>query len=177
METIIESIFARRSTRKFTEDAITKEDLDLLLQAGMSAPSAVNSQPWEFVVVTDEGMLSKLRLILPFGKFKAPAVILVCGSQRVARNPSGLMFWVQDCSAATENILLAATTLGLGSCWIGIHPIPLIGGLVKKLFKLPLGVTPLCAVYLGHPQFIKAPKPKYDPARIHWQYYKNNSID
>ncbi len=177
MESFIETIFARRSMRKFTDEPLSPEQIDLLLQAAMSAPSAVNSQPWEFIVVTDEDKLSKLRDILPFGKFKAPAAIIVCGSQLVAKNPSGAMFWMQDCSAATENILLAATTLGLGSCWIGIHPIPLIGSQVKKLFKLPLGVTPLCAIYLGHPQFIKAPKSKYDPAKIHRQYYKNKSSD
>ena len=171
MDPMLQSIFARRSMRKFTDETMTADQLDLLLQAGMSAPSAVNSQPWEFVVITEPEMLSGLQDILPYGKFPAPAVILVCGSQRVAKNPAGLMFWIQDCSAATENILLAATALGLGSCWVGIHPIPLIGKRVAKLFHLPPGVTPLCAIYLGHPQFIKQPKPKYDPTRIHWQIY------
>ena len=167
----LEIIFNRRSMRKFTDETVTPDQLDTLLQAGMSAPSAVNSQPWEFVVITEPEMLSGLQEILPYGKFPAPAVILVCGSQRVAQNPAGLMFWIQDCSAAAENILLAATGLGLGSCWVGIHPIPLIGKRVSKLFHLPIGVTPLCAIYLGHPQFIKQPKPKYDPDRIHWQAY------
>ena len=171
MNQSLEIIFARRSMRKFTDEKVTPDQLDLLLQAGMSAPSAVNSQPWEFVVITEPEMLSGLQEILPYGKFPAPAVILVCGSQRVAKNPAGLMFWIQDCSAATENILLAATALGLGSCWVGIHPIPLVGKRVAKLFHLPIGVTPLCAIYLGHPQFIKQPKPKYDPNRIHWQIY------
>jgi nitroreductase len=157
--------------RKFTDEPVAPETLDLLLQAGMSAPSAMNSQPWEFVVVSDPDGLAKLREILPYGKFHATAVIIVCGSPRTAQNPSGLMFWVQDCSAAAENILVAATALGLGSCWIGIHPIPLIGKMVKNAFKLPLGVIPLCALYLGHPQFIKEPKPKYNPDRIHWQCY------
>lgn len=171
MEPAIQTILSRRSMRKFTDDPVSQEALDQLLQAAMSAPSAVNSQPWEFVVVTDPDRLAKLRVILPFGKFHAPAVIIVCGSPRKAKNPSGLMFWVQDCSAATENILLAASALNLGSCWVGIHPIPLIGKLVKNAFKLPLGVIPLCAIYIGHPQFIKEPKSKYDPHRIHWQEY------
>jgi nitroreductase len=175
MESAIKAILSRRSTRKFTDESISPEALDLLLQAGMSAPSAMNSQPWEFVVVTEHDQLAKLREILPFGKFHVPAAIIVCGSPRAARNPSGLMFWVQDCSAAAENILVAATDLGLGSCWIGIHPIPLIGKLVKNAFKIPLGVIPLCAIYLGHPQFIKEPKPKYDPRRIHWQIYGKRS--
>ena len=171
MDPMLQSIFARRSMRKFTDEPVAQDQLDLLLQAGMSAPSAVNSQPWEFVVITEPEMLSGLQEILPYGKFPAPAVILVCGSQRVARNPAGLMFWIQDCSAAAENVLLAATALGLGSCWVGIYPIPLVGKRVAKLFHLPLGVTPFCAIYLGHPQFIKQPKPKYDPNRIHWQTY------
>jgi nitroreductase len=175
MDPILQSIFSRRSIRKFTGETVIPDQLDILLQAGMSAPSAVNSQPWEFVVITESDLLSGLQEILPYGKFPAPVVILVCGSQRVARNPAGLMFWIQDCSAATENILLAATALGLGSCWVGIHPIPLIGKRVAQLFHLPIGVTPLCAIYLGHPQFIKQPKPKYDPNRIHWQSYVNKN--
>jgi nitroreductase len=173
MNQSLEIIFARRSMRKFTDETVSPDQLDLLLQAGMSAPSAVNSQPWEFVVITEPDLLSDLQEILPYGKFPAPAVILVCGSQLVARNPAGLMFWIQDCSASAENILLAATIIGLGSCWVGIHPIPLIGKRVAKLFHFPIGVTPLCAIYLGHPQFIKQPKPKYDPNRIHWQSYAN----
>lgn len=175
MESAIKAILSRRSMRKFTDEPVSQEALDQLLQAAMSAPSAMNSQPWEFVVVSEPERLAKLRVVLPFGKFKAPAAIIVCGSPRAAKNPSGLMFWVQDCTAAAENILIAATDLGLGSCWIGIHPIPMIGKLVKNAFKLPLGVIPLCAIYLGHPQFIKEPKPKYDPDRIHWQYYGQKS--
>lgn len=177
MDQVMQNIFSRRSMRKFTQDVVPVELLDQLLQAGMCAPSAVNSQPWEFVVVTDPDILAGLRSILPFGKFTAPAAIIVCGSQRVAKNPSGQMFWVQDCSAATQNILLAATSFGLGSCWIGIHPIPLIGKLVGKLLKLPLGVTPLCAIYLGYPEFIKKPKPKYDPEKIHWEEYGNKKTE
>lgn len=176
MNPVLENIFARRSMRKFTQDPVPPEILGQLLQAAMCAPSAVNSQPWEFVVVTDQDTLSSLRTILPFGKFPAPAAIIVCGSQKVAKNPSGLIFWVQDCSAATQNILLSATALGLGSCWIGIHPIPLIGKLVGNLLKLPFGVTPLCAIYIGYPEFVKSPKPKYDPEKIHWQMYGNKKF-
>lgn len=171
MNQSLQTILSRRSMRKFTSESVTPELLDMLLQAGMSAPSAVNSQPWEFVVVTDERILGKLREALPFGKFHAPAVIVVCGNPVKAKNPSGFIFWQQDCSAATENILLAATALGLGSCWIGIHPIPLIPRLVRKALRLPPWVTPLCAIYLGHPQFIKDAKPKYDPNKIHYNTY------
>lgn len=164
-------IFRRRSMRIFLQQPVEEEKLELLLMAAMAAPTATNSQPWEFVVVTEEERLAGLRSIAPFGKFYAPAAIVVCGSMRVAANPSGRMFWVQDCSAATQNILLGAVELGLGACWIGIHPIPLIGPAVAKHLKLPRGVQPLNLIYIGYPEHPKNPRTQYLPERVHWQEY------
>jgi len=167
----VQIILSRRSIRKFLPQPVPANLLDVMLQAGMSAPSASNSQPWEFVVVTHESILSDLRQALPFGKFHAPAVIVVCGNPLKAANPSGLLFWQQDCSAATQNILLSAHALGLGACWVGIHPIPLVSRSVRKVLNLPVWVKPLCAIYLGYPEFMKSPKSKYQPGRIHYNRY------
>ena len=159
--------------RKFSGQPVPDSLLDQLLQAAMSAPSAKNAQPWEFVVVTNEELLAGLREILPYGKFQAPAAIFVCGNPEKAFNPTGKRYWVQDCSAATENILLAATALGLGSCWIGIHPKRILAARVKEFLNMPPAVTPLCAVYVGFPKFTGKPKSKYDPGRIHFDRYGN----
>jgi nitroreductase len=169
----IAHIFRRRSIRKFTEQPASEEVLTQLCMAAMAAPSAVNSQPWEFVVVTDPDKLAGLREVLPYGKFKAPAAIVVCGSKLTARNPAGLMFWQQDCSAATENILLAAEALHLGSCWIGVYPIPGIPKSVAKVVGVPVTVTPLCVIYLGYPAEQREPRSKFNASKVHWQKYGN----
>ncbi len=119
----LETIFARRSIRKYQDKPVEQEKLELLLQAAMAAPSADNTKPWEFIVVTDPEAMDKIRSVMLFGKYNAPAAIIVCGNTSVFKNPIGIRFWVQDCSAATENILLAAVELGLGTVWLGVHPI------------------------------------------------------
>ena len=123
MNEFIDLIYKRRSIRKFTEKKISQEILEELLKVGMAGPSAMNAQPWEFVVVTDPAQLKKFQRSLMFAKQDYTAIICVCGSRRAQKNKAGDRFWVQDCAAATENILLAATSLGLGSVWIGVHPI------------------------------------------------------
>jgi nitroreductase len=170
----IAHIFRRRSIRKYKDQPVTPATLTQLCMAGMAAPSAVNSQPWEFVVVTDPKKLAGLRQVLPYGKFIAPAAIVVCGNPLVARNPAGSIFWQQDCSAATENILLAADALGLGTCWIGVYPVPGIPKAVGKLVKLPPLAKPLCIIYLGYPAEQKDPRSKFNPSRVHWQTYGQN---
>ena len=168
MNEIIETIFKRRSVRKFTDQPVEREKLELLMQAAMAGPSAVNAQPWEFVVITEKEVLDKLRLVLPFAKMAAPAAICVLGSSRRQRNKAGDRFWVQDCSASTENILLAATSLGLGSVWIGVHPITLVTRLVKDILNLPDGVTPLNLILLGYPAEEPPARTQYDESRVQW---------
>ncbi|HEY5156735.1 MAG TPA: nitroreductase family protein, partial [Anaerolineales bacterium] len=119
----LETILHRRSIRKYTDQSVEPEKLDLLLQAAMAAPSAMNCKPWEFVVVTDPAKLALFRSRLIFGNRNAPAAIVVCGNPRLSTNPAARLFWVEDCSAATENILIAAVGLGLGTVWVGIHPV------------------------------------------------------
>ena len=164
-------ILERRSIRKYTDEPVSLEDIDRLLQAAMAAPSASNRKPWEFVVVTDEDLLRRLRRRLIFGKHIAPAAIVVCGNTRRAWPGPGRGFWIQDCSAATQNILLAAVALGLGTCWIGVHPVGPFIKAVKRILGLPRHIEPLGLIYVGHPAEQKPARTQYDPSRIRWQRY------
>jgi nitroreductase len=168
MSSFIDVILKRRSIRKFTEQPVEREELTLLLKAAMAAPTAMNAQPWEFVVITEKEVMDKFRSSLMFAKINAPAAICVLGSSRMQKNKAGEKFWVQDCSAATENIVLAATALGLGSVWIGIHPVTLFKRQVGEILNLPEGVTPLNLIFIGYPAEEKEPRTQYEEARIQW---------
>jgi nitroreductase len=171
MNEMIDLIYKRRSIRKFTEKTIGKDTLDDLLRAAMAAPSAMNAQPWEFVVVTDPKILQKCRNAMMFAKQNYTAVICVCGSDRKQKNKAGDRFWVQDCSAATENILLAATALGLGSVWTAVYPVSTSIMQVRAILNIPEGVTPLNLIGLGYPAETKEPRTQYDETRVHWETY------
>ncbi len=172
MDEIIDTILRRRSIRRYTEQPVEPEKLTLLLQAAMAAPNAANSQPWEFVVVTEPAILEQLRSQLRAGGYQAPAAIAVCGNLSLANNSAARFFWEQDCAAATENLLLAATGLGLGAVWIGVHPLTSVVRVVAKILNLPEQVTPLCVVYVGYPAEEKRPRTQYDERRVHWQQYQ-----
>jgi nitroreductase len=146
--------------------------LRLLLQAAMAAPTAANSQPWEFVVVTDPEMLDRLRGRLLFARYNAPAAIVVCGHPEIANNSAGRQYWVQDCSAATQNILIAATGLGLGAVWIGVYPLPSVIAPVREILGLPEEVMPLSLVYVGYPAETPPPSDRYDARRVYWERYE-----
>jgi nitroreductase len=171
MNPTLETIFRRRSIRKYTDQPVEPEKLDLLLQAAMAAPSAMNCRPWEFILVTDPEKLGQFRQRLIFGDRNAPAAIVVCGDPLLSANPAARLFWVQDCSAATQNILIAAVGLGLGTVWIGIHPVGMFVKTVREIMSIPKSVTPLCVIYVGYPLDEKPPRTQYNPQRIHWQGY------
>jgi nitroreductase len=168
MNDFIDVIFKRRSIRKFTEQPVEKEKLVLLLQAAMAAPTAMNAQPWEFVVITEQEVMDGFRRSLMFAKMNAPAGICVLGSSRMQKNKAGEKFWVQDCSAAAENIVLAATALGLGSVWIGVHPVTIFKRQVSAILNLPEGVTPLNLIFIGYPAEEKPQRTQYEDARVQW---------
>jgi nitroreductase len=169
---VIDIIFQRRSIRKYTDQPVEPEKIELLLKAAMAAPSAVNSQPWEFVVVTENEMLEKLRGKLLFGRYNAPVAITVCGSPKVALSPAGKKYWIQDCSAAIENILIAAVGLGLGTVWIGVYPIEPAVKSVRQVLNIPEEVTPLGVIYVGYPGETKEARTRYNERLIHWQQYE-----
>src|SRR5512136_562492 len=162
MNPTLKTIFSRRSIRKYTDQPVEPENLDLLLQAGMAAPSAMNCRPWEFIVVTDPEKLAQFRSRLIFGNRNAAAVIVVCGNPGLSSNPAARLFWVQDCSAAAENMRLAAVGLGLGTVWIGVHPVAGFVKTVREIMALPKKVTPLCIIYVAYPESQKPARTQYD---------------
>jgi nitroreductase len=172
MPGIIDIIFSRRSIRQFTAEPVAQDKLVLLLQAAMSAPTACNSQPWEFIVLTEPVTLAHVRGKFLFARYNAPAAIVVCGNIAIANNSAARDHWVMDCSAATENILIAVAGLGLGAVWIGVYPYPSRIKLLSEALCIPENVTPLSMVYVGHPAETKEPRTQYDEHRVHWQCYE-----
>ncbi len=173
MTDVLEYIFQRRSIRRYHEKAVEEKKLNQLLQAAMAAPSASNTRPWEFVVITSHETIARLRQTLEYGKFYAPAAIVVCANPELdtVKKPSSFDYWVQDCSAATQNILVAAAGLGLGSCWLGIYPREHRIKLVREIAGLPETVTPLNVIYVGYPAEEKESRSQYDPTRVHLEHY------
>ncbi len=160
----IQTIFARRSIRKYTDEPVSEADIQTLLEAAMSAPSASNRKPWQFVVVTERQVLDALAEAHPYGKmlFDATLCIAVCGDT----TDEG-QYWVQDCSAATENLLLAVTALGLGAVWLGIYPNEDRLAFACPILGLPETIMPLNLISIGHPAEEKEPRTQYDESRIH----------
>jgi nitroreductase len=168
---IIDIIFSRRSVRNFTSEPVDSDTLTLLLKAAMSAPTACNSQPWEFIVVTKSEILDEIRSKFLFARYNAPAVIVVCGNVGIANNSAAREHWVQDCSAATENILIAAAGMGLGAVWIGVYPYPSKIKPLAETLGIPENVIPLSMVMVGHPAEVRDPRTQYDEHRVYWQCY------
>ncbi len=162
----VHTIFSRRSIRKYTDEPVSAEDVQTLLEAAMAAPSASNRKPWRFVVVTRRETLDALAEAHPHGKmlFQAPLCISVCGDLTEVER-----YWVQDCSAATENLLLAATALELGAVWLGVYPREERIAAVRQILRLPERITPLNLVSIGHPAEEKEPRTQYDEACVHWE--------
>ena len=160
-------ILKRRSIRKFTGQQISDEQVTMILEAAMAAPSAMNLKPWKFIVVRGKEQLSELRKALPFGKIEAPCAIVVCGDLRSIKRPAMERFWEQDCSAATQNILLATTVLGLGSVWCGVHPINMIERSVRAVLKIPSGVIPLNVIFLVYPAEEKPPRTQFSENNVY----------
>ena len=167
MDSRLAVFFARRSVRAYTPEPIAEADVRAILEAAMAAPSANNRKPWHFVVVSRRETLRALAERHPYGKMLGDAAlgIAVCG------DPSLSDWWVQDCTAATENILLAATGLGLGSVWIGCHTKPQREEAVREVLGIPANLGVLSLIALGHPAEHKEPRTQYDEARVHREHY------
>jgi nitroreductase len=163
-------ILSRRSVRKFTKEPVAEEQVRQLLAAAMAAPSAGNQQPWHFVVIDDRRVLDQPPAFHPNSKmlYEAPLAIAVCAD--LTRDSHHGM-WVQDCSAATENLLLAAHALGLGAVWLGIYPREERVGGLRKLLGLPEHVMPLSLVAVGHPGEHPPPAERFQESRIHRNHW------
>lgn len=179
----LDVIMSRTSIRSFTGDPVPQEQLETILKAGMAAPTAMNFQPWRFVVVTDKEKIASV-----FGSgFRsemfttAGAVIVVCGQTTMMMRPFGQhdapeqevpnKFWFEDCSAAAENILLAAKALGLGAVWTAGYPAEERIAPIAEALGIPEGIVPLCIIPVGVPAENPAPKDKWNPDNIHWNQW------
>ena len=151
---------------------VDREIIITLLKAATAAPTAANCQPWEFIVIDEDEKLFKLKEKLLFARYNAPVAIVVCGNMKLAFKSQIQELWVQDCSAALENILIAATGLGLGSVWIGIYPMKNNIRQTKELLNIPEYVIPLGIVYVGYPAEEKEARTRYDEKRVYWQEYE-----
>lgn len=165
---VIDNIMTRASVRSYTDAPISKETIDTLLRAGMAAPTAGNKQPWKFIAVTERERLDSLAHGNWRMAAKAQAAIIVCGDTSNVFPGEGKDYWVQDCSAASENILLAAHAVGLGAVWCGCYPISERVTLVKRLFNIPSEIVPMSIIMLGYPASPVEPKDKYKPENIHY---------
>jgi len=162
----LETIFTRRSIRRFTDASVADEHIETLLRAGMAAPSAGNQQAWEFVVIDDPAILKAIPTVHPYAQMcaEAPLTLAVCADPTREKYAG---FWVQDCSAATQNILLAAHAIGLGAVWLGIAAGGERAHQVAELLHLPEGIEPLALIAVGHPSEMKDPEDRYDPVKTH----------
>lgn len=163
----MKEIFERRSIRQYTDVPVSDADIEKLLRAAMQAPSAGNQQPWEFVVLKDKKTMLK---ILDFHEYSTPlktadCAIVVCGKQ--AKLERMRPYMAQDCAAATQNILLEATHLGLGTVWMGIYPEEKRINGVRALIEAPEEITPFCIIAVGHPAEQPKQADRYDAARVH----------
>lgn len=168
MNPTLGNIFARRSIRAYREDDIPDEMIKDLLEAAMAAPSAVAKDPWHFIVVKQKAGLGKMADGLPNGQMlrQAAVGIVVCGDIDKAHGQLE-SYMLQDCSAAIENILLAASQLGLGACWLGIHPREERIDYMRRLFDLPGNIIPVSAIALGRPAGDSEPRTRYDEKLVH----------
>lgn len=175
----ISFILSRTSVRRFTEETVGNDDIELLLRAAMAAPSSMNLQPWHFIVVREEALKEELRRSLPYAKMLQGGSIgvVVCGDialyERINRldKEDNTLYWVQDCSAASENLLLAAHAIGLGAVWTGIYPLESRMAQLRRLLHLPSHILPLNLIVVGHPFHVSSPKDKWDPRKVHYECF------
>jgi len=163
----VQAILARQSIRKYTDQPITDEQIHTLLAAGMSAPSAHNEAPWYFLVLNERMLLNEIPKVHPHAQMLkwAQTAILVCADLNLEKD-KGSGYWIQDCAAATENILIAAHAMGLGACWVGIHPRPERKEALQKVCHLPENVVAFSMVALGVPDEVKVPSDRFNPERV-----------
>ncbi|MDR3132758.1 MAG: nitroreductase family protein [Prevotellaceae bacterium] len=170
MKDFLSVIDRRASVRAYTPETITPEQVECLLRAAMAAPSSKNRQPWHFVVVSHSAARQALSEQLPYARMlnEAPLSVVVCGDTDVHTGEAAIS-WVMDCSAAAENLLLAAAALELGAVWTGVYPYRERMDAVRKALALPENIVPLNVIAIGHPAKPPAPKDKWQPERVHYE--------
>lgn len=173
---ILEAILTRRSIRKFKDTPVPTELVEKILQAGMIAPSAGNQQPWQFIVIQDRQIMEQIPKICPYAEMikQSPVAILVCGDLSLERLKG---YWVQDVSAATENILLAAHGLGLGAVWTGVYPVQERVSGLRAMFKAPEHIVPFALIPIGYPNQQLDPANRFNRTRIHYDRWKSWEVE
>jgi len=163
-------IFGRRSIRVYSPGEISEQAVTRLLEAAMAAPSAMAKDPWRFVIIRNQQTLAKMATALPGGAMLSTAslAIVVCGDMDTVLDRQ-LSFLLQDCSAAIENLLLCAHVLGLGACWVGVHPSEDSIRNLRELLGLPAPVIPIAAISLGHPGEQPGPRTRYNAGNVHYE--------
>lgn len=167
----METIFKRRSIRKYESRAVEKGKIEQLLKAAMQAPSAGNQQPWEFLVVENKDTLKELSLVSLYSKMvaDAPLAIVLLGNKD---NMNYSEYWEQDMGAATQNLLLQAVELDLGAVWLGVSPLEERMNYIKELFNLPDNIMPFCVVPIGYPKGQNNKTiDRFDGTRVHYEKY------
>ncbi len=164
----LECIMTRTSIRTYSDRKVSDSTINILLRAGMAAPTAMNKQPWHFTVITDKALREKIaEEFKGAGYLKdAPLAIVVSGDLDKAIDGEGEDYWIQDCSAATENILLAAHAIGLGAVWCGVYPIADRVKEMKTILGMPADLVPLNVIVIGYPQGESSPKDKWNPDNV-----------
>lgn len=165
-----EALRTRRSIRKYTAQPIAGEDVRTMLGAAMLAPSAGNRQPWHFVVVDDRATLDRIATEHPYAKMAAdaPLAVVVCGDLDAEKTKG---FWVQDCAAATQNLMLAARALGIGSVWCGLHPVEDRVAPIRRILGLPDNIIPLSLVVMGYPAQDFSQADRYQENKVHHNHW------
>lgn len=162
----IEAILGRRSIRAYADEPVTDDEIEQILRAAMAAPSAGNQQSWRFVVVRDRDQRLALAQATPYSSMiaEAPVALVVCGYTRDEKHPG---YWVQDCSAAIQNALVAIHAMGLGAVWIGAHPVAERVDNIREICDIPEGIVPMSMIALGRPAQTKPPGERFEPAFVH----------
>jgi len=176
-EIVLEIIHRRKSVRHYLKKPVPRAWLERLVRAGMAAPTAVNKQPWAFIVITKRATLDALGEKLPYAKMikQTPAAIVVAGDLSRALPGKMLEFWIQDVSAAVENILLAAEAMGLGAVWTGVYPMEPQLKAVNEVLSLPKHIIHFAVIPIGWPDGSDKPKNKWDPQKLHWEAWGENN--
>jgi nitroreductase len=165
METV-DNIFSRRSVRRYLPKPVSSDLIENVLKAGMNAPSAGDEQPWHFIIIDKHDLLLNISESHPYAKMlkDAPIAILVCGDLQVLKFKD---LWIQDCSAASENMLLAAHDLGLGAVWIGVYPAENLVREIRNILSIPQHIVPFSIIGIGYPAEEKKGRLRYDKSKVH----------
>lgn len=173
-ETVMANILSRKSVRSYTDEAVTRQQLDTLVRVAMAAPTGKDMRPWKFIVIDDKSVMQQLAAQLPKAKMlaEAQAAILVCGDLSIKdKEGKPSTNWTFDCSAASENLLLQAEAMGLGAVWTSVYPYEDRTDAIKKVFELPDDIVPFSLIPIGYPKGDPQPKDKFDKDNIHYNKY------